>query len=126
MLQRGDQVPHFEVTDVAGRPVRYAAIWQVRPILLVCLPSYASATADNYAARVTARMPDLAEAVACVVTRDAVANVDAPAVVVADQWGEVAYAAAAIRPEELPEPQELLDWIRFLRIRCPECEGEAR
>jgi hypothetical protein len=55
-----------------------------------------------------------------------VADVAAPAVVVADQWGEVAHVAAASRPEGLPDPDALLDWIRFLRIRCPECEGEAR
>jgi peroxiredoxin len=125
MLQVGDRVPHFVVTDLGGRTVHYAAFWQLRPLVLVCLPSDISAEADAYAGRLTARTDDLAD-VAVVVTRERVADVAAPAVVVADQWGEVAHVAAASRPEGLPDPDALLDWIRFLRIRCPECEGEAR
>jgi hypothetical protein len=125
MLQVGDRVPHFEVTDLGGRTVRYVAIWQLRPIVLVCLPFDGSAEADAYAGRLKARTSNLTD-VAVVVTRDLVADIAPPAAIVADQWGEVAHVATASRPEELPNPDALLDWVRFLQIRCPECEGEAR
>jgi len=26
----------------------------------------------------------------------------------------------------LPTPEDLLDWIRYVENRCPECEGEAK
>lgn len=125
MLQPGDLVPRFEVADVGGRTVRYADISQIRPLVLVCLPPGASAEAEAYASRLRSRAVDFADA-AVVVTRDPVPNVEAPSVLVADQWGEVAHVATAGRPESLPDPGDLADWIQFLRIRCPECEGEAR
>ncbi len=74
----------------------------------MCLRSDISAEADAYVGRLTARTADLAD-VAVVVTRDRVADVAAPAVVVADQWGEVAHVATATRPEGLPDPDALLD-----------------
>jgi hypothetical protein len=126
MLHRGDHVPHFDVTDIGGRHVRYGTIWQERPLVLLCLPPERSAATDDNVDRMTARLADLADVVACVITRDPVPDVDAPAAIVADQWGEVAYVATAPGPERLPDPEELRDWIQFVRIRCPECEGEAR
>ncbi len=45
------------------------------------------------------------------------------AVVVTDEWGEVHYLADAGPGHELPGPEELVAWVRFLAIQCPECEG---
>jgi peroxiredoxin len=47
------------------------------------------------------------------------------AVLVADPWGEVRFRQEAGAGHELPEPAELADWVRFVAIQCPECEGEA-
>jgi hypothetical protein len=47
------------------------------------------------------------------------------AVVIADQWGEVAHVADAGAGHALPAAPELVEWVRYLAMRCPECEGEA-
>ncbi|HEU4587614.1 MAG TPA: hypothetical protein VFS11_03140 [Gemmatimonadales bacterium] len=44
-------------------------------------------------------------------------------VVVADQWGEVYFVAAAGAGHDLPSREEVVAWVRFLAIQCPECEG---
>jgi hypothetical protein len=44
------------------------------------------------------------------------------ALVVADEWGEIHFAAESAR-HELPAPDEVVDWVRFVAIQCPECEG---
>jgi hypothetical protein len=54
--------------------------------------------------------PVLADPAGAVV---AAAGVDPPAVVVADQWGEVYWSSGA-----WPRVEELADWARFLAIRC--------
>lgn len=45
------------------------------------------------------------------------------AVVITDQWGEVYFAAEAGEGHELPDREEIVEWVRFLAIQCPECEG---
>ena len=47
------------------------------------------------------------------------------AVVVADPWGEVRFRHDTGAAHDLPEPAALVDWVRFVAIQCPECEGEA-
>jgi peroxiredoxin len=51
------------------------------------------------------------------------------AVVIADEWGEIYFAVDAGVEHELPAPVEILEWVRFVSIQCPECEqpeGEWR
>ena len=127
MLQRGDSVPHFDVTTVAGERFSYSTIWQRRNVVLVVLAGGKTALTESYVSRLAARMPEFtARAAEFVVTRDRVPGIDAPAIVVADKWGEIAYVAAASQVDDLPSPQELLAWVDYLEGRCPECEGEAR
>lgn len=52
-------------------------------------------------------------------------SVREPAVVVADQWGVIHAAEEAGAEHRFPEPEALVEWARYLAIRCPECEGEA-
>jgi hypothetical protein len=49
-----------------------------------------------------------------------------PGVLIADRWGEVVFSDEAPDVGALPTSQELLDWLTFVRNRCPECEGESR
>ena len=44
------------------------------------------------------------------------------AIVVSDEWGEIHFAAEAGAEHELPRPEELVEWARFIAIQCPECE----
>ena len=127
MLEQGGSFPHFEVTAIDGSPVSYDRLWQRWNLLLVTLPTGNGAEFDTYVSRLTARRPELAELnTVLVITRDVIRGVDAPGVVVADRWGEVCFTTAADRTSGLAEPDQLLEWLRYLQQQCPECEGESR
>jgi len=126
MLQRGDHVPHFEVRDVDGQPVSYSTIWQRRNLVLLVLSATDVDSADRYIAELAASAPAFGETTAIVITSDTVPGLSAPAVVVADRWGEIVYATATADPADLPPTRELLEWISYVETRCPECEGEAK
>lgn len=126
MLQPHDLVPHFEVTDLRGERVQYSSIWQRKNLVLVTLPdpdSSARGYGDWLMARVSGPTDDDTE---WIVTRDRIAGLSAPGVVVADRWGEVVYVAYPSQVQDLPPPAEIAEWLRYLQYRCPECEGEAK
>ncbi len=126
MLQTHQLIPHFGVTDLAGERVHYSSLWQRKNLVLVTLPDVEARSLD-YAGRLMALARGLNDAdTKWIVTEDRVAGVPCPSVVVADQWGEVAHVAHPSRVEDLPAPEELVEWVRYLGYRCPECEGEAR
>ncbi|MGH9456388.1 MAG: hypothetical protein ACRD2J_01960 [Thermoanaerobaculia bacterium] len=52
-------------------------------------------------------------------------RVEPPAVVVADEWGEIHSRSPAGEAHDFPAPEALLEWLEYLAVRCPECEGEA-
>ena len=52
-------------------------------------------------------------------------GVAAPAVVIADQWGEIHEAAEAGEEHGFLPIESAVEWIRHLATSCPECEGEA-
>ena len=127
MLERGDSVPHFEVTAVDGRSVRYSAIWQRRNLVLIAFPDADMPAADHYLSSLTELRSDaMAQHTECIVTRDSVPGLPAPGVLVADQWGEIVCVMSAPAIAALPSAHELILWIEHVRQRCPECEGEAK
>jgi hypothetical protein len=118
-------MPHVEVRGAGGELFHYADVWQRRHLVLVALP--ASLPDTSYARELTARSAAFAaHDTVCVVTTDDVPGLPAPAVLVADRWGEIADVTAAARTEDLPTPSRLLEWAEAVDHRCPECEGEAR
>jgi hypothetical protein len=126
MLQPHDLVPHFEVTDLRGERIRYSSIWQRRNLVLVTLPGSGPPSRD-YARRLPAPAagPDDADTV-WIATTDTVEGLPPPGLVIADRWGEVVHVAHPAQVQDLPAPDEIADWVQWLRHRCPECEGEAR
>lgn len=44
-------------------------------------------------------------------------------IAVADEWGEVYFGEEGGGDHALVTPEELLEWVRFVTIQCPECEG---
>ncbi|HSH44656.1 MAG TPA: hypothetical protein VK966_02310 [Longimicrobiales bacterium] len=44
-------------------------------------------------------------------------------VLVLDRWGEVYHAGHHGGDHDAASPEELLEWVRFVAIQCPECEG---
>ena len=55
----------------------------------------------------------------------AAAGIPAPAVLIADQWGELFVVEPAGDDHGFIEPDEVVSWLRYLAIQCPECQGEA-
>jgi len=47
----------------------------------------------------------------------------AATLIVADEWGEIYHIEDATDPASLPSPDEVVEWVRFIAIQCPECEG---
>ena len=126
MLQRGELVPHFEVTTLDGERINYATLWQGTNLVLVTL-SADSDSSRNYASALRGTIPQFrALNTACVITREHVPETPQPGCLVADKWGEIVHIRAASDANELPSPEELLDWMKYVQMQCPECEGEVR
>jgi hypothetical protein len=127
MLHRGDLVPHFDVRTVGDEPVSYSTIWQRRNLVLVTLADVACDSCRGYVSELTALFPALgAQNTECVITRDPVPGMCSPGVLVADRWGEIVSITEVPDIADLPSPEELLDWVRYVQTQCPECEGEAK
>jgi hypothetical protein len=122
-----DLMPMFVATGSPdGTVVRYEEIWQRKNVLLVSL-SENDPTSDAYRTSLSGLERDLAEYDAVlVVTKTRIEGVPIPGVVVADRWGEVYYVQGAGRAAGLPAPDELREWLQYVRNECPECEGETR
>lgn len=58
--------------------------------------------------------------------RLASAGITVPAVLIADQWGELFVVEPAGVEHVLLAPDEIVAWLRYLAVQCPECQGEAR
>jgi hypothetical protein len=80
---------------------------------------------DNaeHAEKLSARHHDLTAAgAALVIASEPVAGVPAPSVVIADSWGEIVHVVRAeVFAAAKPNPGELLEWVSFVRMQCPEC-----
>ena len=122
-----DLMPMFTVAKgTEGTLFRYNDIWQRKNLLLVSLPDDDSSAAA-YAKSLSLVAPSLAAHDATlIVTTTPIDGVPSPGVVVADRWGEVYYVEGADRASELPAPDELMEWLRYVRNECPECQGETR
>jgi hypothetical protein len=117
-------VPHFDVITLAGQRVRYQEIWQRRNLVLVIVSPREREAAVLYASQLEGRRNEFEEAeTTVVVTADIVPGLSAPRVVIADRWGEILHIEAPVAGDvsTLPNVEELLSWVRFARIQCPEC-----
>jgi hypothetical protein len=119
-LQRGHAVPFFDVETADGTRRSYRDLWQRRTLLLVSVAPPGSAAAQ-IAARLRERVGGDTEVI---VTRDAVEGLPCPGALVADRWGEI-FFVAPIDPAVI-DVEDLAEWVRFVQIQCPECQGEAR
>ena len=127
MLERGELVPHFNVTTITGGSFSYSTIWQHKNLALIALPADSTGpTIEAYAAELQTRRGDFDQLHAeYVITRDAVAGMPVPGVLVADRWGEIVHVASC-DVDDLPPVHDLLDWIDYAQRQCPECQGEVR
>lgn len=127
------QAPHVEAKRLDGTTVNYRNVWQRRNAVFVSLPDDPSA--DDYLETLKAAQADIqAEAAVVLVLRRSAepgsdqppAPLPVPSVAVADRWGEIRVLTGGDAPGSLPEPGEIVEWLRFLESECPECQGEAR
>jgi hypothetical protein len=126
MLQARDLIPHFNVMTLSGERFVYSDIWQRKNLVLISLPQADAVASTKYVSHVMSHISELTRGdSALVITRDKVAGLPSPGVIVADRWGEIQYAADAAGADDLPSPQELVEWLQYVQSQCPECQGEA-
>ncbi|HEX5474510.1 MAG TPA: hypothetical protein VFX12_07620 [Vicinamibacterales bacterium] len=124
-MQPGAQVPHFEATTVEGRRISYRQLWQRRNLVLIVVAD--AAAAAPYLDSLRASEADLtAHDTALVVTAGPVGDLRPNAVLIADRWGEIHHVADGLPLDRLPDPASLVEWLRFVQVQCPECQGETR
>jgi peroxiredoxin len=122
-LRIGDLVPHFEARAIDATLVRYREIWQRRNLVLVSLPPSGY---DEYFETIRSRAHEFDERdTELVITRDEIAGLPTPSVIVADRWGEIVHVQCG-REAPLPSADALLEWVAHVQHKCPECEGETR
>jgi hypothetical protein len=117
-------VPHFDVTTLNGQRVRYQDIWQRRNLVLLVVSPHTRTAAVQYASQLDTRRQEFEDAEATVViTSDAVPAVSPGRAVIADRWGEVLHIEGPPRDDisEFPSIDELISWVQFARLQCPEC-----
>lgn len=125
-LRAGQQVPHFRVRDLDHSYVAYSEIWQRKNLVLVLLPGDGSREADRYIAELRSHMSELtAHDTVCVMSRDDVAGAPRPGIIIADRWGEIHFVAGG-RVEDLPASAGIVQWLRYVQMQCPECQGETK
>jgi peroxiredoxin len=125
MLRPGDHVPHVSFQTTDGHTVRYADLWQHKNLILASLP--AAPAFVTYAARLENDVRSALPAdTSLVISHDAFADLPAPAILVADKWGEIHHAHTASTLAEMPDAEAILEWLAYVRMQCPECQGEAK
>jgi len=122
-LRPGDLISHFEGATIDGHRVRYEQLWQRRNLVLFVLSTAVRAEAQSYLTaleeRVSTLQPDDTTLVVC---DDRIEHLPRDSVVIADRWGEIAWLQEiASNPAEWPSVDEIVEWVEFIRIKCPEC-----
>lgn len=122
-LGQGDQVPHFDVLTIDGQRVRYREFWQHRNLVFVSVDIESHPEHQQYAANWLARRDEFTAAeTVLVISSESVAGLPTPGVIVADRWGEIIHVVRPAEPgASMPNADDLLEWVNFVRIQCPEC-----
>jgi hypothetical protein len=120
-FDRGGALPHFEVKTTDGSTLRYRDLWQARNLILIALDPGDTGSLED-ALHLQHDAFD-ARNTTVAVTRERIAGLAPPALIVADRWGEIIHRSDA--PARL-DVADLLAWADHVQQRCPECEGEVR
>lgn len=139
MTTIGEEIPHFELETIHHQVARYDDLWQRRFLVLVAVRDATAPDARAYS-RGLETAPDLTLHDTSLIVYEpdrqpasrrptgpvAAGLAPAPSVMLVDRWGTVQHIATAATESGLPAPQAVLEWLRYLQMQCPECEGEAR
>lgn len=122
-LQPGRLIPHFVVTTREGGEARYTDVWQRRNLVLFALPRSLNERARTY-------LLELQRRVAAATTDDTIVIAGQPAaqsipdstLIICDRWGEIAHLEKLSGDVATwPSADEVLEWVQFIRMQCPEC-----
>ena len=124
-MKSGDRLPDVQVPSVDGDIVRLRTHSRLATVLLALHPECSACNA--YREDIAAHGRQLSEWDGRVVAVGPLPDIgiEAPSVLIADQWGELAVVENAGEQHAFIDVQEVIDWLRFLATKCPECEGEA-
>lgn len=124
-MQTGDRLPAIEVPAADGGSVALRQPGRFATVVVAVHERCDDCAA--YRAQLAARADDVRawDGRIVAVTADAAPGIATPAVLIADQWGELAAVENAGEEHDFIAVQEVLDWLRYLAMKCPECEGEA-
>lgn len=110
-------MPHFVVRTTEGTTVDYRSIWQRDQLLLICLDqSAASDPLLRLAWDLAARGKDLSVVeTSLVVTREPIAGLPCPGLVLADRYGEIFWTR---EPGGVTDADDVIDTLRVMQSRC--------
>ena len=114
----------MSLRTIDGHTLRYADLWQHKNLILVSLS--ADSAFATYAARLEHDLRSALPADTSLVISHAFVDLPAPAILVADKWGEIHYAHTASTLAEMPDGEAILEWLTYVRMQCPECQGETK
>ncbi len=133
IIQPGDELPGFHATTLQGATVDYRRdVWQKKLVVLVTFASPASPHARAYRDALARRERELTAYDTTLLFRDGREGSDAgdlipsPSVIIADRWGEVRDVRTATDEGGLPSADAIVEWLRFVQVECPECQGETK
>jgi hypothetical protein len=123
LLQPGDLLTRFEGATVDGRELRYEQLWQHRNVMLFLVSAELARGASSRLAALEGRLSELKPPDTSLVISDhPIDGVPMNSVVIADRWAEVVYIAQlASDPGRWPSIDDLVEWVEFIRMKCPEC-----
>ena len=122
LLRPGDVIPHFEGFTTDGR-LEYGQLWQRRNLVLFVLPLNLHNAARTYLGALDVRLSELRPDDTTLVHSDrALERLPLGTLVIADRWGEIAHLQdLASDMAAWPSIDDVLDWVEFIQMKCPEC-----
>lgn len=122
-LRPGELIPHFEGLTSDGRRLEYEQLWQRRNLVLFVLPPNSHDVARRYLGALEGRLAELRPDDTTLVLSDlGLARLPLGTLVIADRWGEIAHLQElASDVAAWPSIDDVLDWVEFIRMKCPEC-----
>jgi hypothetical protein len=122
-LRPGDILPSYTAVTLQGDEVPYEKLWQHSNVVLFVLSVELSAAASSYLAALDGRVNELKPYdTFLIISHHPIAGVPENSLVIADRWGEIAHVAdLESDPTDWPSIADIVEWVEFIRMQCPEC-----
>jgi hypothetical protein len=122
LLEPGHLIPHFTITTLEGREARYADLWQRCNLVLFALPRSADNAARDHLLSLQERLSEVTPDDTAVLAGHLDPSMPKPTLLICDRWGEIAHLQELSEDvASWPSIHEILEWVQFIRVQCPEC-----